>query len=191
MIKNLWSSLRRIPFIVHEKGAAATEFALTLPIWVALLIGASDSAHLLIISQRVDRIAYSVSDIITQSEALTIADLNNTFLAAGELMQPYEFGDRGIVVVTSLYRPSGGTTKIAWQYSGGGSLVRPSKLGAYGSTPSLPEGLTLNENENVIVSEVFYEFEPLFINAGILQAKDLYRVAIYKPRLSSLITPPT
>lgn len=172
-------------------GAAAIEFALTLPIWVTLLLGSTDIAYMMIVAQRVDRVAYSVTDIVTQSETIKIVDLNNILLAAGQLMQPFTFGADGIVIVTSVYKPAGQATKISWQYSGGGSLARGSKIGVAGGAPTLPGGLTLSDNENLIISEVYYAFEPMFLNADLLDADDIYRVAVYKPRLSPLITPPT
>ncbi len=172
-------------------GVAALEFALTLPIWILLLLGTSDIAYLMILSQRVDRVAYSVTDIVTQSEVITRSDLDNILLAAGQLMQPFTFGADGIVIVTSLYKPAGSAVVISWQYSGGGTLPRGSKIGVPGSTPAMPNGLTLNDNENLIVAEVYYAFTPMFLNVNILQEQDIYRLAVYKPRLSPLITPPT
>lgn len=172
-------------------GSAAVEFALTLPIWVLLLLGTTDVAYMMLLSQRVDRVAYSVTDIVTQSEVITNADLTNIFLAAGQLMQPFDFGADGTVIVTSLYKPAGQPVKISWQRSGGGTLTRTSKIGTPGHTPVMPGGLTLNDTENVIVAEVYYVFRPMFINAHLLNVQDIYRFAVYKPRLSPLITPPT
>lgn len=191
----LWCAMnlliKKMAHKAREKGSVAIEFALSLPIWVTLLIGTSDAAYLMIVSQRVDRIAYSVTDIVSQSETISKADLDNIFLAAGQLMQPFIFGAEGIVIVSSIYKPAGAATKISWQYTGGGTLPRVSKIGAAGSTtPAMPNSLTINDNENIIVAEVYYAFKPMFINAGVLSAADIYRVAIYKPRLSPLITPP-
>ena len=191
MIKTLTSKMRKLRFAVHEKGTVAMEFALSLPIWITILLGSTDVAYLMILSQRVDRIAYSVTDIVTQSETVTKNDLDNIFLAAGQLMEPFTFGPDGVVIVSSLFKPSGLPQKISWQYAGGGTLARTSKIGIVGQTPTMPNGLVLNDNENVIITEVYYAFKPMFINAGILSAEDLYRVAVYKPRLSPLITPPT
>lgn len=64
----------------------AIEFALSLPIWIALLIGMTDISYMMIVSQRVDRIAYSITDIVTQSETISKNDLDNIALAAGQLM---------------------------------------------------------------------------------------------------------
>lgn len=185
-----WNPLRR--FLDSERGVAATEFALTIPVWAALLVGTADGAYCLIVNERVDRIAYTVTNIVTQQQSVTTAGLNNIALAAGELMQPFPFGANGVVIVTSIFKPVGQPPAITWQYTGGGSLGRTSRIGLPGN-PSLamPNGLTLNDNENVIVSEVYYVFTPMFGDAGILSPGDVYRAAIYKPRLSQLTTPPT
>jgi len=53
----------------------------------------------------------------------------------------------------------------------------------------LPVGLTLNNQDNVIITEVFFTFAPLFLDQFI--SRVVYRQAVYKPRLSPLITPPT
>lgn len=177
---------------MRERGLAALEFALTLPIWLAMLLGGSDAALMMMQSQRVDRIAYSVTDIVTQSQTVTRSDLDTILLAAGQLMEPFTFGANGVVVITSLYKPAGQATRVTWQYSGGGSLTRDSQIGQVGgSSVTMPNGLVLNDNENAIVSEVYYTYRPLFVDAGPLEAREMYGIAIYKPRLSPLITPPT
>ncbi|HUY68203.1 MAG TPA: TadE/TadG family type IV pilus assembly protein [Alphaproteobacteria bacterium] len=182
-------SLRR--FLRSQRGVAAVEFALTLPIWTTLLLGTTDGAYCMLINERIDRIAYSVTDIVTQQETVTDAGLNTILDAAAQIMQPFPFGADGVVIVTSIYKPAGLPPVIEWQYSGGGSLARPSKIGSPGQTAALPNGLVLNDNDNIIISEVYYTYSPLFIKEGIFSPGDIYRVAIYKPRLSQLITPPT
>jgi len=173
-----------------RKGIAALEFALTLPIWVALLIGVTDGAYMMLLSQRTDRIAYTVTDLVTQLEEATANDVDTILLAAGQLMEPFPFGEKGVVIVSSIYKEPGQPVSIRWQRIGGGSLARASKIGEKCSVPNLPQGLTINDKENVIVSEVYYAYEPMFINAGVFEAKDFYRVAVYKPRLGKLIIDP-
>lgn len=188
-----------------RRGVAAVEFALTLPIWLALLVGTSDMTYFLLVNERTDRIAYSVTDIVTQYSTLTIANLKDIFTAAPQLMKPIAFGSKGVVIVTSVYKATGGVPRICWQYNSSisgtssGSLVRGSKVGTknaatdckLGALATLPHGLVINDNDNIIISEVFYRFDPLFVSAGFLAAQDIYRVAIYKPRLSPLIKIPT
>jgi hypothetical protein len=175
----------------RRRGVAAMEFALTLPIWITMLLGAADGTYCLLVNEKSDRIAYSVTDIVTQYQTITIANLKDILQAASQLMQPFPFGNNGVVIVTSVYKPAGQTPVIEWQYAGGGTLTKVSAIGTTGGVPTLPNGLTLNDNDNVIISEVYYNFTPLFLNVGPLSANTVYRVAMYKPRLSQLIVPPT
>jgi len=174
-----------------RRGLAAVEFALTMPIWITLLLGISDGTYFLLVNERCDRIAYSVTDIVTQYQAISLANLSDIVKAAGQLMQPIPFTSNGIVIITSVYKPAGKNPTISWQYSGGGSLAAVSQIGATGGTPTLPNGLVLNDNDNVVISEVYYKFVPLFLTDTLFPSKNLYRVAVYKPRLSQLIKTPT
>jgi hypothetical protein len=174
-----------------RRGIAALEFALTLPIWIAMLLGATDGAYCMLVNERVDRIAYTVTDISSQYQVLSLLNLSDIVQAASQMMQPLTFGANGTVIISSVYKPPGLTPVIMWQYQGGGTLVKSSLIGNTGGTPALPNGLTLNDNDNVIISEVFYNFTPLFINAGILSANTIYRTAVYKPRLSLLTATPS
>ena len=176
---------------MRRRGLAALEFALTLPIWITMLLGMTDGAYFMLVSEKTDRIAYSVTDIVTQYKTVTIADLQDVLQASTQLMNPFAFGNKGLVIVSSVYKAAGQTPVICWQYSGGGTLTKSSKIGSTGGAPTLPNGLTLNDNDNVIISEVYYSFTPMFLNEGLFAADSLYRIAVYKPRLSPLITAPS
>lgn len=173
-----------------RRGVAAVEFALTMPIWLTLLLGMTDGGYCLVVNERADRIAYSVTDIVTQYQGISRSNLDDIVQAAGQLMQPFAFGEKGIVIVTSVYKPPGQSPTICWQYTGGGAFNMSSQVGSTGGNPTLPNGLVLNDNDNVIITEVYYSFEPLFLSAELLTSGPIYRVAVYKPRLSPLVTPP-
>ena len=200
-LAKLNSKIARRPSNRSRRGVAALEFALSLPILLVLLLGLGDGTYFLLINERTDRIAYSVTDIVTQYQAVTLANMNNIVLAAAQLMEPFTFGTKGIVIVTSVWKPPGGTPTICWQYTGGGTLssvnsqVGPPNASSTdcssGPIANLPNGLTLQDNDNVIISEVYYSFSPIFVNAGPFLASTLYRVAVYKPRLSLLTQAPS
>jgi len=191
LMANIMRRRHHLPSNKSRRGIAAVEFALTLPIWITLLLGVSDGAYCMLVNERVDRIAYTVTDVVSQYQTITIANLNDITQAAGQMMQPLTFGSMGNVVVTSVYKPSGQTPTICWQYKGGGNLGQNSKIGSTGGVPALPNGLTLNDNDNVIITEVFYYFSPMFISEGLFSSNIVYRTAVYKPRLSPLITAPS
>ena len=174
-----------------RRGVAAVEFALTLPIWTTMILGTADGTYWLLVNEKCDRISYTITDIVTQYQVVTRSNLNDIIQAATQEMLPFTFANNGYVIVSSVYQPTGQNPIIEWQYSGGGSLVESSRIGTTGGAPALPNGLTLNNNDNVIITEVYYNFTPMFVSSGLFPSQLVYRVAVYKPRLSLLINPPT
>jgi hypothetical protein len=75
-------------------------------------------------------------------------------------------------------------TKISWQCHGGGTQARDSRIGEVGDTVSLPGGLTIDADDNVIVAEVYYRYEPVFDMLPI--ADEVYKTAVFRPRLGAL-----
>ena len=173
-------------------GLAALEFALTLPIWITLVLGVADGTYYMLVNEKEDRIAYTISDIVTQyQDPITKANLNDITSAASQLMDPYSFGANGVVIISSIYKQTGQNPIIKWQYTGGGTLMKSSKVGTTGGTATIPNGLTLNDGDGLVITEVYYNFKPLFISDAVFPASSLYRVALYKPRLGPLLTTPS
>lgn len=172
-----------------ERGIAMVEFALALPFLLLLFMGGFEVNRYILLHQKVEKTAYTVADVVTQSTSVTQSQLNQIFTAAEEIMQPYAFGGDGIVIVNSVYKGSGVSPVVRWRYSGGGTLARSSQLGEVGGTASLPEGLTLNDSDNIIIAEVYYRYHPVLEGTAVTEA-DIYKTAIFKPRLGALITAP-
>ena len=142
-------------------------------------------------TEKVEKLASTSADVIAQSEVATLDGIDQLLVATTELMEPFDFGADGVVIITSIYRGVDQPyAKVNWRHSGGGGLAASSELGTVGAQANLPGGFTLNERENVIVAEVYYQYQPLF--PGVLfDERTIYRKALFKPRLSALTTPPT
>ncbi len=113
-----------------RRGVAAVEFALTMPIWIGMFMGMCDGAYCLLINEKVDRIAYSVTDIVTQYQTINRSNLNDILSGASQIMNPFTFGTNGLVIVSSIYKPAGAVPVVEWQYTGGGTASNGSKIGA-------------------------------------------------------------
>jgi hypothetical protein len=192
-----------------RRGIAAVEFALTLPIWVTMLLASTDGCYYMMTNERTERIATTIANVVAQSTTVTNASLADVVVAGQQLMNPLpSFQNNGVVIITSVYEAPGQNPTICWQYTGGGGLSMSSKVGtpngaancAAGSPASLPNGLTMSSGDNVIITEVYYTFNPLFLNDAMLPSlaltqvfpsQQLYQVAMFMPRLGSLLTPPT
>ena len=171
-------------------GVAAIEFALLLPMLLALLIGCLEVTFKIWSTQKAEKLAVTLSDVIAQSTNVTSGDLTKLTSAVDKIMDPFPFGaDKGKVIISSVYWKQGDDeAKVNWQCPYG-DYNGASKFGAEGEDATLPPGFTLVEKDNIIVAEVFYEYEPI-APGYLFDTAAIYRRAIFKPRLGLLTTDP-
>ena len=171
-------------------GVAAIEFALLLPMLLTLLIGCLEITFKIWSTQKAEKLAVTLSDVIAQSTAVTSGDLTKLTGAVDKIMDPFPFGaDKGKVIISSVYwEQAEDAAEVNWQCTYG-TYGSASKFGAEGEDATLPAGFTLAKKDNIIVAEVFYEYDP--IAPGFLFDKGaIYRRAIFKPRLGLLTADP-
>lgn len=176
-------------FRVAERGSAAVEFALILPIMLLVYIGAMEGSTLIIVDRKVQSVAGAVGDLVARADKqLKKSELEDYFRAAGGIMAPYESSDVE-QMVTAIKILSNGTTDVVWQ-----SRYKDGKYTAI-ATRDLPDSYALpaemiaitSTDDMVIAAEVSYAFKPLF---GIVfdQTINLYRSNFYMPRFGDGIT---
>jgi len=169
---------------------AVTEFAIASGFFMLLLLGGFELARMVLVNQKVEKVAYISADVVAQSTLLTANQINEYMMAAAQVMVPFTFGANGLVIITSVARDPGQTQRVRWRSTGGGTMVATSRVGAVGGAATLPNGLVLNERDNVIVAEVFYRYNPMFAANGLYEQTDIYKTAVFKPRLGALTTAP-
>lgn len=177
--------------LAHDnRGLAAMEFALCAPLLFMLFMGSYEVSRYILIMLKVEKTAYTIADVVAQSSTLSLSQMNQYVSASTQILLPYPFGTQGRVIVSSVYQNGAvPPSTVRWQYSGGGTLARSSQVGVLNGAATLPAGMTLVDRENIIIAEVYYRYEPYF-TLGVLDAHDIYRTAIFKPRLGALTTPP-
>lgn len=195
-------------FKQEAAGVALLEFAFTLPVLLAVFFAGVELTRYVIILQKVDKTAYTIADLVTRSAPATSYpassgeldrdEMDDIFATFDDLMQPFGDATSGIVVVTSIERPVGVATPIVrWQVAGGGTLTgqisNVNRLSTALITPAvrntpvnfdgdIDTAFTvagpMEEGENIIIVETFYQFDPLF---GLtLQFFDTPESAIFK-----------
>jgi len=168
-------------------GAVLTEFAMAFPILVVLVLGGFEIGRYVLLQQKLQSVAVAVADLVAQSETISSGDVDNIFLAVDHIMQPFSLGANGVVIVSSISASNGQPPTINWQRSGGGTGTGMSHLGTAGGAATLPAGFVVRDGESVIVSEVFYSYQPLLaMNLVPLPSGSLYNEAFYRPRFGTL-----
>lgn len=177
-------------FLRAQEGLAYLEFAISLPFLLALLLGSVEVTRYILIAQKVEKTAISISDVVAQSETIGTTELNSIIPAAAQIMNPYTFTTNGYVIISSVTQtgtPSvSNPPKVKWQYKGGGTWVQPSQVGSLGATATLPTGFSLADKDNVIITEVFYNYAPLIVGNKVISGGSIYKVGVFKPRLGDL-----
>ncbi len=191
-------TLRRLA--ANNSGVALIEFALVMPLLLVLFIGTVEFGRLAIIQIKLDKAANTMADLVTQGTSVTQEQLNDFAGILPQIMQPFNYS--GSVVFSSVVQTSvpippcdgtGSLSCITWQHKATPSGP-DSRIGAPADNATLPGGYDVHPAENVIVAEIFFNYAPM-INATAyfvpsLQAQQLYKIAVFKPRQGTLTTPP-
>lgn len=179
----IWRFVRRLAG--NSRGGAMVEAAFVVPIIIMLLLAGFEIARLTLLHQKLDRAASAMADLVSQSEDLNQAQLNDMFNSIVHVMEPFEFGAKGLVIVSSIGRDGSNPTTMFWQQSGGGTMSATSQVGTAGNPPSLPAGFTVRPGEGLIVAEIYYDYSP-YIFWDIVTAHQLYHRAYFRPRYGKI-----
>lgn len=177
-----------------QNGAALLEFAIVLPVLLAILVGMIEFARYIVIHQKLDKTANAMADFVTQGTSVSCSQLNSFASAANQIMAPYDFSGQIIFSSVAFYNnpipPCQGqqVACIAWQHGTAGEHA--SFIGVPGGNATMPGGYQVIQGQNVIVAEAFFDYAPLLTGTSFivptLAAHTLYKAAVYKPRQGTL-----
>jgi Flp pilus assembly protein TadG len=134
-------------------GAAAIEAGLLLPVMVALLLGTIDVGISLLANMKTTNAAHMVADLLTRSDEVTEAEINDSVVAGELAMLPYDTQSYGVDIVGVQYVGAPLTPTVRWRET---RDMEPNP-GIVGRTAGL--GL---QNEGVVAVTVSYTFTPVF-----------------------------
>ncbi|CAK12132.1 TadE/TadG family type IV pilus assembly protein [Rhizobium johnstonii] len=99
--------------LCDRSAASGVEFALVLPILVMLLFGTVDLGHALTVSRKIDEIASSTGDMISQQGSWTKSDVAKLLSGASFILQPYDTTGLTITLAVDDIAKSGSAT-VNW-----------------------------------------------------------------------------
>ncbi|MBN4016653.1 pilus assembly protein [Rhodospirillaceae bacterium AH-315-P19] len=115
-----------------QRGSVLVEIAFILPILVTMMLAGVELSRYVLLQQKLDAIAITTADLVSQREEISAATVDQIFAAAGHVIAPFTFGADGIVMVTSVSASGGNGPRVDWQRSGGGMLSASSTIGTPG-----------------------------------------------------------
>ena len=159
-----------------ERGVAAVEFALIVPVMILLWLGGVEVTSALSVDRRVHALASSIGDLASRSKSLTYAEVDDIFQIAPGAMFPYSTDGIGLRV-TAINVDSAGAAKVAWSRAKGTYSALPIAASAQAM---VPDALRVADTQ-VIMSETSYGYRPTlgYVITGTLPLTDRM---FYTPR---------
>jgi Flp pilus assembly protein TadG len=136
-----------------RRGAAVVEFALIAPLLILFYFGLTELCQALLAERRANHVAAVIGDLITQKEEILVAELDDIYKIGAITMAPFS-GAELDGVTTHVTADDEGQPVVDWSrgYSGGAAKT----------SVDIPDELTLNPNDSLLVSEVTYKYDSPF-----------------------------
>ena len=149
-----------------DRGVAATEIALLLPLMVSLYFGVVQLSQAISARSNVTLTARTVSDLVSRVTTINNADMTNALNASAAVMAPFPVTNLK-VTVSSVTIDANGRATIAWSDTLNGTAR------AVGSAVTLPTALNV-ASTSLIWAEVQYAYTPTigYVITGTLTLKD-------------------
>lgn len=184
--------------IVNDRrGLAMIEFAMALPVLLALALTGLETTSYAIATMQVHQIATGVADNVARvRDSISDGDVNEALLSANLIGKGIDFGSRGRVVVSSV--SSNGLTGskagqwIRWQRCSG-ALNNSDSQPRYGTEDkgktdnslkfmgTAPRQIAASGTNSLIFVEVTYTYKPV-VGDAILGSRTIRSEAVYSVR---------
>lgn len=181
MIEFLKRRLGRTP-LRDNRGSVMLEFAFAMPLLLTILLGGIELGRYVLLHQKLDRTAMTISDLVSRVTSVTTAELDTIFLATDFVMAPFDMGGSGIVIVSSV-KDNSGTPTVIWQRAGSGTLTVTSEIGVQAGTATISDDQMLSTGEGIIVGETYFDYTPWLMQ--FIPSVRLRHVAVFRPRLNN------
>ncbi|MGD1954320.1 MAG: TadE/TadG family type IV pilus assembly protein, partial [Sphingomonadales bacterium] len=159
-----------------QRGSVLLELAFAMPVMIMVVFGGVELTRFLINAQKINRVAMSTADLVSQSREITEADVNNMFVASQAVMGNSTLTDQGNVIISSVTRTGDDPPKVKWQRDASGNHSGQSDIGTPNGNANLPTDVVLDAGDGVSVVEVFYNHQPLLFDK-VVGNQDIYQIA--------------
>ena len=179
-----------------SSGVAATEFAVIVPLMLAMFFGTVEFSSGVAVDRKVTLVARALSDLTSQSLSTTSdTELQNIFAASSAILTPYSVTPIQ-PTISEIYVDASKIAKIQWSksatlslVSGAPTAVLKNSSHSKGDVVTIPPGLQV-PGTWLIFSEIDYKYVPA---VGYMMNKlgvTLHDVTYTRPRQSTCVDYP-
>ncbi len=169
--------LRR--FAGNRRGAAAVEFALTVPVLILACLGGYEAFQAASAYRKVSATTVELANVVSQYTTMSAADVSTVMSASSQIMAPFPTSNLSIVL-TEITTNASSQATVTWSqaYNGGAALTP-------GASYTLPSSLRTASTSYMLV-QTSYAWTPL-VTGGPFGAINLSDQLYGLPRQSSSI----
>ncbi len=158
-------------FLKDRRGVSALEFAVTLPLMLALYLGTAEVTQGISIKRKVTLTARALADLSSQYTAIDGSDMTNIFNAGAAIIVPYPAANLQ-ETVSEISISGQGQATVVWSNTLNGTALtagqsvticgsaNPPAPGA-GIPPCLPSALAV-ANSYLILGQASYSYNPTY-----------------------------
>lgn len=172
-----------------ERGIAATEFAIILPVMLIMYLGMEEVVHGVILDRKLSLLARSLGDLTARIETVDTAGIEDIFGAATTVLTPYE-ALPAKMTVSSVVVDQNAKATYCWSkrldWTGGtGGTAKVVAGHASGAPADLPAAMKV-PGRSLILTEVEYRYTPT-VGYVVEQALTLKEKSYVRPRLAAQV----
>lgn len=166
-----------------RQGVVAIEFALIVPVMLAMFAGLTEICEVLSAERRINQIAVATADLVAQDESVSTSAMTDIYAADTAIIAPYDSSSLKILTC-AIYVDSSGKEVVRWCKG-----LNDTALSAGTASPVTVDAALMASSEDMVVVRVNYAFSSPFTSLLALHAQySLGRTYFERPRVSSTIT---
>jgi Flp pilus assembly protein TadG len=159
-------------------GMVAVEFALLLPIFLALFIVGMGLSDGIACARKVTTTAKSLADLTARYSSVTSGDVTTILNASAQILAPYD-ASKATERVSEVQVTGTTSATVVWSRAANGNAL------AAATAVTIPSGMAAT-GSYLILGEVSYVYTPLF-TFGAARQMVLYDAVFMSPRMSDSV----
>lgn len=180
LVFSLKQSIRRrlSGFARDKRGVSAIEFALILPLMLALYFGGVELTQGIIVDRKVKMTARTVADLVSQVATINNTGVDEALGASAAILAPFSTAN-ATVIVSVVSIDNKGNAKVVWSRANKGSAH------GTGASVTVPDALK-TPSTSLVWGEASYDYTPAvgFVVGPLKLSNQIFM----RPRLSETVT---